>query len=109
MAKQERVWRITVLEPRIYHVAASSVQDAARLFKERHNLKIAKIEKEISGERLFVGIGSGDDRDRHRGVSPCRCGTDRCPHQTCPAGLIAAVSPFLILAGLSCAGIGIVV
>jgi len=46
------------------------------------------------------------------GIVECRharCGTDRCPHQTCPAGLIAAVSPFLILAGLSCAGIGIVV
>jgi hypothetical protein len=48
MAKQERVWRITMLEPRIYHVAASSVQDAARMFKERHNLKIAKIEKETT-------------------------------------------------------------
>ena len=43
------------------------------------------------------------------GCRHARCGTDRCPHQTCPAGLIAAVSPFLILAGLSCAGIGIVV
>lgn len=43
------------------------------------------------------------------GCRHARCGTDRCPHQTCPAGLIAAVSPFLILTGLSCAGIGIVV
>ena len=43
------------------------------------------------------------------GCRHARCGTHRCPHQTCPAGLIAAVSPFLILTGLSCAGIGIVV
>lgn len=48
MPEQEWVWRIMVLEPRIYHVTASSVQDAARVFKERHNLKIAKIEKETT-------------------------------------------------------------
>lgn len=46
------------------------------------------------------------------GIVECRharCGTDRCPHPTCPAGLIAAVSPFLILSGIGCTGVRVFV